>query len=364
MQKFDRKKIIWVLLPNLKVGGAEIFLTSLASQLSAQFHFVFLVNDSGDKLQHLNQTVYTHKNSIQFTFRLVRLAWQQRPDIILSSIIDINLLSLLVKRVMPRKTKHIVREALPLREACNLSRAPKLYLWLATRLYPGADAIVNLSTPLLKSLQKTIPAIIRHPKTVVIPNGVGNDRVLAQPPKNYCATKIVSIGRLEHQKGFDVLINAFGRFHSENPKYHLKIIGSGSQRSYLQTLILQTGKSDVIELCGSLEEPIHELSSAAFFVLPSRYEGLSNAMLEALVNGVPVLATAKDTSARDVVTKKDGILIDYCDEEKILKGLRVMDANLSSFERDSIAVSAREKFGIKKSAEKYAELISDILNNE
>ncbi|QFS87786.1 MULTISPECIES: glycosyltransferase [unclassified Marinobacter] len=364
MKNDQKKKIVWILLPNLKVGGAEVFLTSLAAELHSRYDFIFFVNDSEAELHTPGQTVYTHANPCHFFYRLIRLSWLQPPDVVLSSIIDMNLIALIIKYVTPASIKYIVREALPLREASSLMRAPKLYLRLAQKLYPKADAIVNLSKSLQRSLEMTIPGISNSTKTVVIPNGVTERRMIANAGAACSSTTIVSIGRLEYQKGFDALIRAFSAFQTMRPQYILKIIGEGSEQTNLEALIAHESNEKSIQLCGKLKDPISELATAAFFVMPSRYEGLSNAMLEALVNGVPVLATKRDTSAEEIITTRNGVLIDFCDDQKILDGLMEMDHRLALFDRAEIAKSAREEFSIKSSAKYYRDLIDDILNSE
>lgn len=354
----NKVKTVWVLLPNLGLGGAEVFLTSLASELSDSYNFVFFVNNKESEIIEKNLTIKNHSNTLSFTFHILLSAWKQPPSIVLSSIIDVNIISLLLKKFMPKNIKHIIREALPLEEACKLTRSPKLYRSLACRLYPTADAIVSLSIELQKHLESKIPEvrIKLKDKSVVISNGVSEARMQDFPLQKTLNNKIVAIGRLEHQKGFDQLISAFCKFHSEHRDYELVIIGTGSQRQKLKELIKTGKKEKNIHLLGRIENPTTELSTAVFFVLPSRYEGLSNAMLEALVNGIPVLATKQNTSVESVINQSNGILINRCTEDEILTGLNRMDLEISNFSRENIAQDARGKYSISASASAFRRL--------
>ncbi len=354
----NKVKTVWILLPNLGLGGAEVFLTSLASEMSVSYNFVFFVNNKEPEIIGKNLTIKTHSNTLSFIFKILLAAWKRPPNIVLSSIIDINIISLLLKKITPKSIKYIIREALPLAEACKLTRSPKLYHFLACRLYPTADAIVSLSIELKMHLEAKIPKVRvkLHDKSVVIPNGVSEARMQDFPLFKKRNNKIVAIGRLEHQKGFDQLISAFFKFHSKHRDYELVIIGTGSQHQKLKELIKIGQKENSIHLLGRVENPTTELSTAAFFVLPSRYEGLSNAMLEALVNGVPVLATKQDTSVESVINKNNGILISRCTEDEILTGLNRMHLEISNFSREKIAQDARGKYSISASALAFRQL--------
>lgn len=359
-----RQKVIWILLPSLGIGGAEIFLTSLAAELKNDYRIIFFINNKKIDIAGVKSEVRTHSNTFGFVIRLLICAWRTPPDTILSSIVDINVISLILKGLMPRKIKHIIREALPVDAACNLTRMPKIYRCLAHHLYPSADAIINLSEELRKNLEEKIPGIKQHTKSIVIPNGVRKERMKLLPVKKYSTKtktqKIVAIGRLEYQKGFDNLISAFSQFSPRDHEYELIIVGEGSQRQKLQKLINGSPKKANIHLIGAIEDPISELYTASFFALSSRYEGLSNAMLEALVNGIPVLATKQSTSAGDIIDENNGVLVAQCTVDEILKGLIEMDEKIDWFSHESIALSARKNFSIGSSKIAFSSLFESI----
>lgn len=354
------KKTIWVLLPNLRLGGTEVFLTSLASELHDNYKFIFFINHNEIEIKNLKFEIKSSSNTLKFLTQILAAGWRTRPDIIISSIVDINIISLLLKKLLPRKTKHIIREALSIEDACALTKAPSMYRWLAYRTYPYADAIVSLSTELHDHLEKRIPHLCKQTKHVIIPNGVRKERMQDFPLSEYSRNKVIAIGRLEYQKGFDQLIEAFLQFSSGTKDYELLIIGEGSERSTLEEIIRKHSGASRIRLIGKKEDPIPELVSSAFFVLPSRYEGLSNALLEALVNGVPVLATKQGTSAAEVIDDSNGVLINRCTREEILKGLIRMDANFGHFSREAIAINARNKLSITASAKEFSRLFDSI----
>ena len=122
---------------------------------------------------------------------------------------------------------------------------------------------------------------------VVIPNPVephGTRRTTG------CTRTLVAVGRLEPQKGFDLLIEAFARIAGRHPGWQLVIWGEGSLRHALEAQRARLGLADRISLPGVTTRPGEWRESASVFVLSSRYEGFSNVVAEALAAGIPVVA--------------------------------------------------------------------------
>lgn len=107
------------------------------------------------------------------------------------------------------------------------------------------------------------------------------------------ARVIVSAGRLEKQKRFDLLIDAFKIVSSKYPSYQLVIYGEGSQRKELQRRIEDYHLEKSIKLYGDVSDVFstENMKDVAFFVLSSDYEGIPNVILEAMMSGVPCVAT-------------------------------------------------------------------------
>jgi glycosyltransferase involved in cell wall biosynthesis len=157
---------------------------------------------------------------------------------------------------------------------------------LARRLtYPSASALVVQS----KDIASWSKAHFRVP-VHLIPNPVmpaadsqprneGNDHVL------------VSMGRFTYQKGFDVLLKSFAAVAARHPDWRLVIYGEGPDRAGLERQRLEVGFASQIDLPGLAKNSAEALRRASLFVLPSRFEGYPNVLLEALGIGLPVVAT-------------------------------------------------------------------------
>lgn len=102
---------------------------------------------------------------------------------------------------------------------------------------------------------------------------------------------VVSVGRFQNiQKRMDVLLKAFKIFSTDNPEYILKLYGSGED-DYVHSLITELELTDKVELMGSAKNPMSKISNDGMFVITSDYEGIPNALLEAMAIGLPVIST-------------------------------------------------------------------------
>lgn len=102
---------------------------------------------------------------------------------------------------------------------------------------------------------------------------------------------IVSAGRFEHQKGFDVLIDAYAEVHKEYEDYSLILYGDGSLKSEIITQIKELGIEDNVTLPGYVTNIAERIKMDGIFVLPSRFEGIPNVLIEALCVGIPTIST-------------------------------------------------------------------------
>lgn len=124
-----------------------------------------------------------------------------------------------------------------------------------------------------------------------IPNGIALGPVPTRQWKG--ERQLLTVCRLTHQKGLDVLLDALKLVATDAPGWHLRIVGDGPLRTQLAQQAAAAGLSDRVEFTGVASEADvrRHLAQAHVFVLPSRFEGFSNAALEAMEAGMPVLVT-------------------------------------------------------------------------
>jgi len=127
----------------------------------------------------------------------------------------------------------------------------------------------------------------------VIPNGIAAEMVakkIAEPAIDR-PQRILSVGRLVEQKGFDRLIHWFAKVAQENKNCELVVVGDGPERPRLARQIKRLGLADRIQFPGWQADLKPWWESADLYVLSSRWEGMPNTLIEAMAYGLPVLAT-------------------------------------------------------------------------
>lgn len=201
-----------------------------------------------------------------------------------------------------------------------------LYQAIFGLVLPYASRIVAVSKGVEESLKRRYPAI--HGKTTTIYNPLGDFTVEARSLRP--VRQILSVGRLEAQKGQKRLIAAFAKAAETRPELTLRIFGEGRLEPALKAQAQATGFADRIEILPFTHEIEREYKEADLFVLASDYEGFGNVILEALAKGLPVIATdcrfgpreilAPGTPVTDQVKKMEihefGILTPLCTKEE------------------------------------------------
>jgi GT2 family glycosyltransferase len=163
----------------------------------------------------------------------------------------------------------------------------------ALKAHRRANAVICVTPSFAEEAKSLgVPAERVH----VIPNAVDLGRVRARAAEAptlepASAPRLLAVGRLSAEKGFDVLIRAHAEVLREGLPHELAILGEGPLRTSLEALAGQLGVSRSVVLPGFVSNPLPSVADASLFVLSSRREGLALALLEALALGVPIVAT-------------------------------------------------------------------------
>ena len=188
----------------------------------------------------------------------------------------------------------------------------------------------------------------------------------AEPPhpwlRDTSLQTIVSIGRLHPQKGHDLLIQAFAQVHQKHPTSRLIIVGEGTERDALTTLIKQLNLTDFVALVGFQRNPAAYLQHANLFALASRYEGFGIVLAEAMLVGVPIVVTDCPGAPRELLQNgRSGLLIPPENINALAEGLYtlLLDSNLQQqFITKSMQYVAQ--FAAPVIADTYATLLEQI----
>lgn len=178
-------------------------------------------------------------------------------------------------------------------------------------LFPRADAVTVVNTSLAERI-RDYPGVDAR-RVHVIPNSVDFEywgRCAVTPLRNGRAPVVITVGRLEHVKGHDVLIRAMAVLRQRIPDASLVIVGGGKARAELEQLAVEQGVQRATTFAGALvpDEVRNLLHRADVFALPSRSEGMPLALLEAMAAGVPPVAS-RVGGVTDVIEGTSGLLV-------------------------------------------------------
>jgi len=216
-------------------------------------------------------------------------------------------------------------------------------------LYPTASVLV-VQTERVAVWGKRV---MRRKPVIVIPNPAlrrpvsGEAAGCTVPPGSRL---IVGMGRLTHQKGFDLLLRAFAKVAHESPGWSVVILGEGEARAQLESLADELAIGKRVSFPGQLTHPEALLRQAEIFVLPSRFEGFPNALLEAMAQGCAVIsADCPSGPAEIVVSGQNGLLVPPQDVAKLAEALSSLMGDEGTRKRlGRSAVDVLERYSLER----------------
>ena len=293
--------------------------------------------------------------------KAMRALWRIRPDVVLSTHSHLNLIIMTGRWLMPWKTRFVGREStLP---SVHYSVTRSKYRWLVRlllrRAYNRFDAIICQSLAMRRDLVESFR--VQSGCITVINNPVDVDCVLAKAEQ---ATdlmpgraRLVAAGRMDHGKGFDLLLQALALM--KRPDTNLMILGEGPERERLAALAQELGLADRVSMPGFVENPYPAIRQASVFVLSSRYEGFPNVVLEAGACGTPVAAFDCPGGTGEIIKPGvNGFLAEPEDPESLARAMaQVLDGSL---DRERIRAMTRERYGVETIINQYEALLGSI----
>lgn len=272
-------------------GGAERVMVNLAKYFSENGYDTTLVTSFRSTGEYplaptvrrltLEETEIKQsriKRNLSRIKKLRTLCKAEKPDILISFMEEPNFRAILATRGLPVKTLVSVRND------PNKEYAGKLGWFVGKVLLPMADGCVFQTS----DAQKWFPERLQK-KSRIIYNAVKED--FYQVERTPVRGEIVTCGRLTEQKNHKLLINAFAEVQKIYPYATLKIYGEGALREELQDQINTLDLNEKVFLMGATNNVAKALQTADLFVLSSDYEGMPNALMEAMAAGVPCVST-------------------------------------------------------------------------
>ena len=325
-----RKRVLF-LVPSFIAGGAQrVFLTLLRHLDRDRFEIHLAVLEAkGEYLADLPKDIIFHDLKVSrmryAAPKLVMVIRKVKPDTILSTLAYLNFTVLMAKPLLPTNTRILVRESInPIPFLAAETAFPALWKFLYRFLYPRADKVICLSDDMATELADHFN--VPREKLVRIYNPVDFERVhrmaaIEGNPFVGPGPFLVTAARLERQKGLDLLLEAMPAVVRQFPEVKLYILGDGPLRKELQE---QAGRLNLagVRFLGFQENPWKYCKNADVFILPSRYEGLPNALLEAMALGVPIVASDSVGGVREIQRSgKRMILVPPEDPSALAEGI-------------------------------------------
>jgi glycosyltransferase involved in cell wall biosynthesis len=225
------------------------------------------------------------------------------------------------------------------------------------------DCFVSLSEDITNEL---LADGVPHEKIVSIQNGVDADLFSPGSRQLDTTVKIVlGVGRFSEEKGFDILVNAWAKVISKEPNARLILVGEGQDMQALKDIAQQHGISRAISFEGNRDNVLDYLIKANVYVLPSRNEGMSNSLLEAMSMGRACIASDIPANWSVITPEVDGLMFKKNNPDELADRIVELLQNPKLVEK--LGANARDtiisRFSIEVIAKKYVQLYSQLVGS-
>ncbi|MFB0525193.1 MAG: glycosyltransferase family 4 protein [Phycisphaerae bacterium] len=232
---------------------------------------------------------------------------------------------------------------------------------LFAAVWKKAAALVACSEGLKNRALNFLPTVTID----VIPNGVELDRFSpAETTKSSEVLRLLTVGRLSVTKRVEMLIDVAQILHRDGWQVHLTIVGGGQMEQQLRQMVAEKNLSNIIEITGRLdsEKMPQVYRQNDIFVSASMQEGMSNAMLEAMASGLPIVTTRCE--GVEELIKDNGIVVEKAQASQIAEAIKKLAETAETSRKISVAARKQaEKFSWKNVAEEYLSRYNKIAKN-
>lgn len=375
-------KIVYLYTALCTVGGADRIVVQKANYLADEMHQdVYIITDSqkerpivfplSPKVKHIDLNIdfdrqYNHNLLVRgyYYFTLMRLYKKRlshslsciKPDIVISTMgRDMDFLTRMNDGSIKIGESHIAK---PYTRNFHLMESRGFpYKQIAQHWRRKQEAAVKELDALVVLTRHDADAWKGIKQAHVIPNSLP---FLPEKGSSCLEKKIISIGRYSEQKGYDRLIEAWGKVNQKHPDWHIYIYGEGQDGDKLQGLIRKYHIGDSFMLCPPTPNIQEKYLESSLYVMSSRFEGLPMALLEAMACGVPCISFDCPYGPAEIITHgEDGILVENGNTDKLADAICSLIENTD--QRISMGRQAQKNIQ-RYSRKKVMKLWNDLFN--
>ena len=353
---------IYILINDItRHAGRERAVCNLANSLITNHEVTLLSRDtiSGKsyfplhekvRIEHLGTDIF-HSSAFGKIFvyfqmfkKLKQIANKNRGSVFIATISTVNAMITLLKRYV----KTVGCEHFNYESACFRQRV------LRRMIYPRLDAVV-----LLTQADSKHYTFIKRDRLFIIPNSISftsNETAVCEEKR------IIAVGRLEPQKGFDFLLDAAVILKKEIPDWHLDIFGDGEKKIELLQKISYLYLEDFVFINEPTPNIKEEFLKSSIYVMSSRYEGLPMVLLESQYLGLPAVSFDCPTGPSEIIMQDEtGFLVPLYDTAELAK--KIIELAENTEKRKQFGINARkysDRFSAASIAEKWEDLLQRI----
>lgn len=340
----NEDKSIAFYIGGLCIGGAERVICNLAEYFYSEGYRVTMVTKVRDEKEYelnpgirriiaditLEEETSSRIHNLFARINKLRRIWKDvKPDVIISFIRKNNLMAIASAAPLGIPVVVSVRSA-PERELKGFG-----FKTISFLLFRKAAGVV-LQT---REAYEFFPGYIKA-KAVVLPNSINSEflRVSEEIAKErnsdinsvYKENKIITVGRIDDNKNQRLLVDAYAKIAMQYPDWRLDLIGDGSGKQALEEYVNTLPCKDRIHFTGAVNDVAKRMSEASIFVLPSKIEGMPNALIEAMVMGMACISTDCPCGGpRDLIAadESNGILVPVDSVDSMAMALKRLITN-------------------------------------
>ena len=344
-------------------GGAQRVIANLVNFL-VKDNEISIVTTSNRKSQYeLDKKVCrffldkdkTKSNNFSRLKKLNKIIKNVKPDLIITFQPEPSF------RILLLKILNRIPVILSVRNDPNIEYRSAKRKMMMKMLYPLANGYVFQTEDAKNYFSK----MIKRKKVAIIPNPINEQFVVDEEYKGKREKTIVTVGRIEKQKNQKLLIDAFRKISRDYDEYKLLIYGEGKLREELEKYVKEIDLSKKVIFKGQVDNIKDEILKAGIFVLSSDYEGMPNALMEAMALGIPSISTDCPCGGPRTIIKdnKNGILVDVNNVEELKNAIKKIIEDDKFAKRISYnAIKIRETYNPIKIANIWKDFIIETKN--